>query len=220
MRREYVHALSPEVAGGRRQLGALRKGGYGRGHYHDEYGRPGNNPCGFDADSLRECNGLLARHGVPPDQQVGHALFMGGNGAAEDSAGRPLTDAAPLTARRLRQVVDVLLQSTAGDRWVLDAKYKRGYGREDREDRFQACAYAVAFDAARGSLAYPTATGETRSRLLLSGHVGERRVTVDSVQLPMVRGPGACRAGLLEVMQCPVAPAVVAHCGGAYRTLP
>jgi len=31
--------------------------------------------------------------------------------------------------------------------WVLNAKYKRAFGNESRTDRFQMCAYAVAFDA-------------------------------------------------------------------------
>jgi 5-methylcytosine-specific restriction endonuclease McrBC regulatory subunit McrC len=97
---------------------------------------------------------------------------------------------------------DVLLELPAGARWVLDAKYKRGYGEEDRDDRFQACAYAVAFEAGRGALVYPSAEGQAgRSRLLLSGHVGERRVTIESIELPMGAGPEVCRAALLEVMR-------------------
>ena len=40
-------------------------------------------------------------------------------------------------------------------RWVLDAKYKCEFGDESRIDRFQMCAYAVAFDADRVSLVYP-----------------------------------------------------------------
>ena len=68
--------------------------------------RPGNNPAGFDAAALSACNALLGLRGIPPDQQVGHALFMGwgGRGAAENSLGEPVTDQ-PLTERRLRQVV-------------------------------------------------------------------------------------------------------------------
>ena len=67
--------------------------------------RPGNNPAGFEANALHACNEMLGRFGIPPDQQVGHALFMGSNAASEDSAGRPTTDATPLTEGRLRQVV-------------------------------------------------------------------------------------------------------------------
>ena len=44
------------------------------------------------------------------------------------------------------------------ERWVLDAKYKRAFGVESREDRFQMCAYAVAFNADRATLVYPTAS--------------------------------------------------------------
>ncbi|HZN68491.1 MAG TPA: DUF2461 family protein, partial [Tepidisphaeraceae bacterium] len=35
VRDEYISPLSPEVAGGRRQLSTLRKNGYGRGGFHD-----------------------------------------------------------------------------------------------------------------------------------------------------------------------------------------
>src|SRR5687768_9177162 len=38
VREKYLEPLSPEVARGRRQLAALRKGGYGRGQYHDHCG--------------------------------------------------------------------------------------------------------------------------------------------------------------------------------------
>jgi hypothetical protein len=98
---------------------------------------------------------------------------------------------------------DVLLQTSAGRRWVLDAKYKRDYGNEDRNDRFQATAYATAFGADRASLVYPTAAGgEVRWGVLLSARVGRaRRVTVDSIELPMAAGPAACRAALLEVVR-------------------
>ena len=65
--------------------------------------RPGNNPAGFDAAALAHCNQFLVEHGIPPEQQVGHALFMG---KADPEAGEaePAGDL-PLTARRLRQVV-------------------------------------------------------------------------------------------------------------------
>jgi 5-methylcytosine-specific restriction enzyme B len=38
--------------------------------------RAGNNPVGFSADSLRQCNALLDEVGIPPEQHIGHALFM------------------------------------------------------------------------------------------------------------------------------------------------
>ena len=77
--------------------------------------RPGNNPAGFDAHALGAVNELLAERGVPPEQQVGHALFMGGGATAAeeegiapapaDAAGEPYVADAPLTEKRLRQVV-------------------------------------------------------------------------------------------------------------------
>jgi hypothetical protein len=98
---------------------------------------------------------------------------------------------------------DVLLQTSAGRRWVLDAKYKRDYGNEDRNDRFQATAYAIAFRADRASLVYPSgAGGAARRGVLLSACVGrEGSVTVDSIELPMAAGSAACRAALLEVIR-------------------
>jgi hypothetical protein len=51
--------------------------------------RPGNNPVGFDANALAECNAELEQHEIPPTQHVGHALFMG----------------LPLTERHLTRIV-------------------------------------------------------------------------------------------------------------------
>ena len=111
-----------------------------------------------------------------------------------------------------RMTADALLESAAGVRWVLDAKYKRGYGDEHREDRFQACTYAVAFEAERGALVYPTAEGPAgRSRLLLSGHVNAKPVRIESIELPMAAGPEACRAALLELMAAPGASSRLAE---------
>ena len=96
---------------------------------------------------------------------------------------------------------DVLLVC-GGRRWVLDAKYKRDFGCEDRNDRFQATAYALAFDAGRGTLVYPTAEGTcARNRLLLAGTVSEHRVTIDSIELPMAAGPEVCRRAVLDLMR-------------------
>jgi 5-methylcytosine-specific restriction protein B len=73
--------------------------------------RPGNNPANFDAGALRAVNELLGERGVPPEQQVGHALFMGHAGRADDdaagtgAAGGPPAVECPLTEKRLRQVV-------------------------------------------------------------------------------------------------------------------
>ena len=64
---------------------------------------PGMNPANFDAAALAACNDLLGAHGVPPEQQIGHALFMGAGGATDD--GEPAGADAPLTEKRLRQIV-------------------------------------------------------------------------------------------------------------------
>lgn len=95
---------------------------------------------------------------------------------------------------------DVILTFGAR-RWVLDAKYKRGYGDEERNDRFQMTAYAMAFHARRATLVYPTAaTPRPRWRLLLAGQIGGQPTTIDSIELPMAAGPAACRAALLDAM--------------------
>ena len=86
-------------------------------------------------------------------------------------------------------------------RWVLDAKYKRGYGDEERNDRFQMTAYAMAFGAGRATLVYPTAeTHRPRWRLLLAGQIGGQPTTIDSIELPMAAGPAACRHALRDAM--------------------
>lgn len=38
--------------------------------------RSGNNPVGFTSSQLSQCNDILDDMGIPPDQHVGHALFM------------------------------------------------------------------------------------------------------------------------------------------------
>lgn len=65
--------------------------------------RPGNNPLGFGATALVRCNELLAEHGIPPEQQIGHALFMLQR-TAEDDEASPKLDI-PLSEKQLRQVV-------------------------------------------------------------------------------------------------------------------
>jgi len=71
--------------------------------------RPGNNPAGFDAAALCAANNLLENLGVPPEQQVGHALFMGAGAPAVAEEGPAPAGGAtadqPLTEKRLRQVV-------------------------------------------------------------------------------------------------------------------
>ncbi|MBC8872586.1 MAG: hypothetical protein H8E44_24390 [Planctomycetes bacterium] len=96
---------------------------------------------------------------------------------------------------------DVMVERD-GLRWVLDAKYKRGYGDEARHDRFQMCAYAVGFSADRVTLVYPTGAGSsTNTRLLLSTIIGSHPVTVDSVELPMANGPGSCLEALRSLCE-------------------
>ncbi len=88
----------------------------------------------------------------------------------------------------------------AGFRWVLDAKYKREFGDESRNDRFQMCAYAVAFDADRVSLVYPTADdASSLPRKLLSVDFGCKPLSIDSLALPMADGPDACVTALSAV---------------------
>ncbi len=65
--------------------------------------RTGNNPLGFKADQLAKCNELLSNHGIPPEQQIGHALFMLQRVATDDEAS--LKRDFPLSAKQLRQIV-------------------------------------------------------------------------------------------------------------------
>jgi hypothetical protein len=92
-------------------------------------------------------------------------------------------------------IADVMVQRV-GWRWVLDAKYKREFADESRADRFQMCAYAVAFDADRVTLVYPTAASNAVTRELLRTTVGGMPLLIDSVALPMATGPKACLAAL------------------------
>ena len=65
--------------------------------------RPGNNPLGFEATSLTRCNQLLGEHGIPPEQQIGHALFMMQRIGKDDETSPELD--VPLSERKLRQIV-------------------------------------------------------------------------------------------------------------------
>ncbi len=65
--------------------------------------RPGNNPIGFKAESLSRVNDVLVEHGIPPEQHIGHALFMLQR-RGEDDVTSPMLDI-PLNERRLRQIV-------------------------------------------------------------------------------------------------------------------
>jgi 5-methylcytosine-specific restriction endonuclease McrBC regulatory subunit McrC len=94
-----------------------------------------------------------------------------------------------------------LIVERSGARWVLDAKYKREFGDENRVDRFQMCAYAVAFDAETASLVYPTAEGPGSFRTLLSTVVNGKIVRIDSIGLPMAAGPESCLALLTSIVR-------------------
>ena len=86
-------------------------------------------------------------------------------------------------------------------RWVLDAKYKSEFGHESRNDRFQICTYALAFDADRASLIYPDGGDGGSVRELLTGTFGGRAVRIDSIGLPMHAGPEICRTALMMITQ-------------------
>ena len=93
-----------------------------------------------------------------------------------------------------------LLAESGLSRWVLDAKYKRAFGNESRTDRFQMCAYAVGFNAERATLVYPTAKGQSfDTNILLNATVNSQQIVIDSLELPMVAGPEACKVALIEI---------------------
>ena len=64
-------------------------------------GREGNNPAKFRSNDLRHCNKLLDDRGIPPEQQVGHALFMLQTFGSESL---PSVDK-PLVPEALRRIV-------------------------------------------------------------------------------------------------------------------
>jgi MoxR-like ATPase len=66
--------------------------------------RTGNNPVGFKAATLGECNDLLASRGIPQEQHIGHALFMVQESDADDETAAPQD--IPLTEKHLRRIVD------------------------------------------------------------------------------------------------------------------
>ena len=65
--------------------------------------RPGNNPVGFSADSLSQCNSVLLSRGIPKEQHIGHALFM--TQETESGDGTSFGQDVPLTERHLRRIV-------------------------------------------------------------------------------------------------------------------
>lgn len=98
-------------------------------------------------------------------------------------------------------IADILLQRD-GQRWILDAKYKRDFGNESRNDRFQMCAYAIGFRANRATLVYPSQEFSTADqRSLLAVDIGGTQVRIDSLALPMASGPQKCFDALKAIMQ-------------------
>lgn len=109
-------------------------------------------------------------------------------------------DDAPGRSDEKRWMTADAIVEQAGKRWVLDGKYKNEFGNESRSDRFQMCAYAIAFDADRISLVYPSES-LTPIRRLLSTTVGAKQLTIDSLALPMSMGPEWCRSELTKIAQ-------------------
>ena len=109
-------------------------------------------------------------------------------------------DSDPESEHQRSLIVDTLLAN--GDRrWILDAKYKLGFGHEGRNDRFQMCAYALAFHAERATLVYPTANDQPSShRVLLDTLYGRQRVLVDAIGCNMALGPKHCMSQLRAFM--------------------
>lgn len=100
---------------------------------------------------------------------------------------------------RYRSLIADTLLIRGSDRWVLDAKYKRGFGNEDRNDRFQMCAYAAGFRAERATLVYPTAGDQSPTRrLLLNTMFGSQPLLIDAAACEIAKGPEYCKQQLLQ----------------------
>ena len=101
-------------------------------------------------------------------------------------------------------IADTILRR-GDDRWVLDAKYKASYGNESRADRFQMCAYLLAFDARRATLVYPVVSGPLpdRREILRTAIEGKRRI-VDSMAIAMTDGPAVATVKLKELLLRPL----------------
>jgi 5-methylcytosine-specific restriction endonuclease McrBC regulatory subunit McrC len=120
--------------------------------------------------------------------------------AKDDEGIRPWDDASGMDDPYRCMRADTLL-ARDGERWVLDAKYKRDFANEGRNDRFQMCAYAIGFRAARGTLVYPFQGRHPETyRRLLSEDLGGWGVLIDSIALPMAEGPETCRGQLLRLL--------------------
>jgi 5-methylcytosine-specific restriction endonuclease McrBC regulatory subunit McrC len=113
---------------------------------------------------------------------------------------RPWDDAICENDPNRLMIADILLQRD-DERWVLDTKYKRDFGKESRTDRFQMCAYAIGFHANRATLVYPDRGSHVGShRELLREKTGNTNVLIDSIALSMANGPSECRRELLSVI--------------------
>ena len=114
---------------------------------------------------------------------------------------RPWDDASGQDDPNRLMISDILLQRGT-ERWVLDAKYKCGFGNESRNDRFQMCAYAMGFRASRATLVYPSQESSNfDQRELLSVDIGGTHVRIDSFALPMANGPNMCLKALRAKLQ-------------------
>lgn len=97
-------------------------------------------------------------------------------------------------------IADTLLRR-GSERWVLDAKYKRSFGNEARNDGFQMCAYVLGFRAQRATLVYPFSPGQLAfRRTLLDTTYGNQPSTIEAIALTMSDGPGVCKQQLLTQM--------------------
>ena len=115
----------------------------------------------------------------------------------ESKSIRPWDDAMGPDDKYRSLIADTLLVR-GSDRWVLDAKYKRGFGNEDRNDRFQMCAYAAGFQAERATLVYPTQCDQKISRrVLLNTTYGNRPLLIESVACNIASGPECCKKTLV-----------------------
>ena len=113
---------------------------------------------------------------------------------------RPWDDALSIDDPYRCMRADTLLERRS-DRWVLDAKYKRDFANEGRNDRFQMCAYALGFRAARATLVYPFQGRHPETyRRLLSEDLGGWGILIDSIALPMAEGPETCKGRVLRML--------------------
>jgi hypothetical protein len=98
---------------------------------------------------------------------------------------------------------DVLLRSSSAYSIILDAKYKREFGVESRNDRHQMAAYCLAFDARTAVLIYPVVDQSVSvNRLLLRSSLAGKPTEIRSLGLPIADGPQRCAQVLGEHLDC------------------